>query len=140
MLACAWEVVPSQWSRSTAPIGDAGVESLTSLLAVGIAAPFQRPLPQDLPEALNETEPGSGAGHGDEVEAGRSPVPHPGVQRPRQRQSIGDEGDRALRDEGLQAVEEVDPGGGVAPRGRLEHELAAAVVQRPERQRQPWRA
>ena len=66
---------PEEGRRVPMPLADAGVHGLLDLVGAGAVAPGERPLAEDLPEALDEVEPGSAFGQGHEVEAWRAPVP-----------------------------------------------------------------
>ncbi len=71
-----------------------------------------------------------------QVEAGMAPIPEHGGDAPMQREivhdQIGLQIGLAWRGEGLQTVEEVQPGGGIATGSRLYQDRTRSVSQRPE--------
>ena len=73
---------PEKGSRVTIPIGDARVQGIVHLSHAATNASGKRALVENLPEALDQIEPGCGLGKRHEMEAGMPPVPQHRVERP----------------------------------------------------------
>lgn len=86
-------------------------------------------LTEDLAEALDEIEPGSGFGQWDELETGVAPVPQHRLHAPVQRQRIDDQIGVAGRSKALQPIKKLEPCGGITGSGRLDQDLSPAVRQ-----------
>ncbi len=123
---------PPEEGRGVAvPVGDPGMECGRHLSDGATDAPGEGTLVEELPEPLDQVEPGGGLGQGHEMEAPVTPVPEHGVDGPVQRQAVDDEVDLTRGDERFQPIQEVEPGGGVARGRRLEEDRPGAVVERP---------
>src|SRR5262249_34689914 len=109
------------------------MQGLGNHIGTGAVATEQGPLAHNLPETLDQVEPGGALGQRDEVEPRVAPVPQHRPQRPMQWQGIYNQVGIPRRGEDLKAIEEVEPGGGVAGRGGVQEDCTASMLQRPER-------
>lgn len=129
-LGLGW-AAPQEGRGLAVPVGDPGTQRGLHLRGAAARAAGEGALLEDLPEALDQVEPGGGLGQRDEAEARVPPVLEHRVHGPVERQGVDDEVHLAVRGEGLQPVEEAQPGARVAGVGGLHEDLPGAVLERP---------
>src|SRR6185437_1862076 len=84
---------PQERSGTPVPIRGTRLQGRNEQIGTVEVASRQGALPEDLPEALDQVQPGRGCGYRDEVEARMAPIPQHRVHRPVQGQGVDDEMD-----------------------------------------------